>query len=122
MSNHIFQQSEKEILDFLDVELLKLAPAAKIKEYVRSIDDVYEKRAILKVCRWDFESFDYLLSIFIDTVVNKVSFTKKVDCFKVLKRAVRDNFSGRQFPKEILERLFYLYRESYALGFAWTHI
>lgn len=112
MIKDMYQQESREaILDYLDIELLKITPSAKIKEHVRKIDDVYEKRAILKQCRWAFESFDYLLSIFVNTVANGAHFRKKVDCFKILKRVIKDNFSGRQFPREVLDKLFYLYKE-----------
>lgn len=104
------KESRRTILDYLDVELLKMTPAVKIREYIRSINEVYEKRAILRQIRWDFESFDYLLSIFVNTAANDVPFKKKVDCFKILKRAIKDNFSGVQFPREVLDKLFYLYK------------
>ena len=104
-------ESQAGILKYLEVELLKITPAAKIKGYIRNIDDVYEKRAILKECRWDFDSFDYLLSIFVETVAKGLRFRKKVDCFKVVRFAINRNFSGCQFPANILDKLFYLFSE-----------
>jgi len=105
------KESTESILKYLEIELLKITPAAKITEYVSNINDVYEKRAILKECRWDFESFDYLLSVFVNTVANKSRFVKKVDCFKVVRLAIKRNFYGCQFPKEIVDKLFYLFKE-----------
>ena len=107
----ISKESKEELLKYLEVELLKISTSSKITEYIRNIDDVYEKRAILKVCRWDFKSFDYLLSIFVKTVLNKSRFVKKVDCFRVVRSAIRNNFVGCQFPHEILNKLFCLFKE-----------
>ncbi|MCJ7674314.1 MAG: hypothetical protein MUO33_04080 [Sedimentisphaerales bacterium] len=109
------KESQNAVLKYLDVELMKITPAAKITEYVSKIDDVYEKRAILKECRWDFESFDYLLSVFVKTLANNSRFVKKVDCFKVVRLAIKRNFCGCQFPKEILDKLFYLFKEFHQL-------
>jgi len=105
------KESQAEILKYLELELLKITPAAKITGYIRNIDDVYEKRAILKECRWDFESFDYLLSIFVETVAKDLRFSKKVDCFKVMRFAIKRNFCGCQFTEKILDKLFYLFSE-----------
>ena len=107
----IRKTSKKELLKYLETEQLKISPASKIKDFVSNIDDVYNYRALLKVCRWDFESFDYLLSIFQRTVLDKLRFVKKVDCFKVVRQAIRHNFDGCQFPNEILDKLFWLFRE-----------
>ncbi|MGA2091984.1 MAG: hypothetical protein ABSH16_01060 [Sedimentisphaerales bacterium] len=107
----IKQESQKDVLKYLENELLKITPSVKIAEYVNNIDDVYEKRAILKECRWDYESFDYLLSIFTDTVTNRQRFRKKADCFNIIRLAVKRNFNGCQFPENILDKLFYLFKE-----------
>ncbi len=108
---HIAKESQAEILKYLEIELLKITPAVKIRGSIRNIDDVYKNRAILKECRWDFESFDYLLSIFVDTVSKDLPFRKKVDCFKVVRFAIKYSFGGCQFPENILDKLFYLFRE-----------
>lgn len=111
----ISKESKEDILKYLEVELLKITPVAKVTEYIKNIDDVYEKRAILKECRWDFESFDYLLSIFVETVAKGLHFRKKVDCFKVIRFAIKRNFIGCQFPEKILDKLFYLFRELFQI-------
>ena len=105
------KESKVEILKYLEVELLKITPSSKITGYIKNINDVYEKRAILKKCRWDFDSFYYLLSIFVDTVAKGLRFRKKVDCFKVVRFAIKHNFVGCQFPEKILDKLFYLFSE-----------
>jgi len=105
------KESPKDILKYLENELLKITPSAKITECVRNIDDVYEKRDILKECRWDYESFDYLLSIFQETVAKRLRFRKKVDCFHIIRLAVKRNFIGGQFPEKILDKIFYLFKE-----------
>ena len=105
------KRSKEELLKYLEAEHLKIKPASKIREFISNIDDVYKERALLKVCRWDFESFDYLLSIFQRTLLDKSRFIKKVDCFKVVRQAIRRNFDGCQFPNKILDKLFFLFRE-----------
>lgn len=96
--------------EFFGLELLKLEPGKHIKKYIKNIRDVYEKRMILKKCYWDYNSFDYLLSIFVDTVEGQSKFIRKADCFKVLKTVVKYSLSGQQFPKQINDKIFYLYR------------
>jgi hypothetical protein len=105
------KESQKVVLEYLKNELLKITPSVKITEYIHNIDDIYEKRAILKECQWDYESFDYLLSIFTDTVGKRLRFRKKVDCFHIIRLAVKRNFIGAQFPEKILDKLFYLFKE-----------
>lgn len=104
------KESRDAILKNLDVELLKITPAVKIKEYVRNIDDVNRWGAYLKECRWDFDSFDYLLSVFVNTLVDKSRFVNKVDCFKVVRFAIKRNFIECQFPIEIIDKLFFLFK------------
>lgn len=98
-------------VQFLELELFKLRPSEYIKQYVTSMRDVYEKRAMLKECYLDFDSFDYLLSIFVDLAKGESKFTRRLDCFKVLKYAVKYNFTGQQFPNRIKDKIFYLYKK-----------
>ncbi len=106
------EESQEDILRYLRTELFRLAPAANIRQYVADVGDIYEMRALLKECRWDTDSLDYLLSIFVQAIATRSRFVKKVDCFKVLRFAIRRNFSGVQLPNGILDKLFFLYKES----------
>ena len=119
-STHISvaEESQQVILEYLDLELLKIAPATRIVEYIANVDDIYRRRAILKECRWDFESFDYLLSIFARTMEAHLRFLKQADCFKVIRVAIRRAFVGCRFPKPIVDKLFYLYAECVRLNTA----
>lgn len=108
---NIPKEPQMEILEFLENELFKITPSVKIKNCIKNIDDVYQNRAILKECRWDFESFDYFLSIFVETITNGLHFKKRNDCFMVIRKAVQRNFVGSQFPKHIIDKLFFLFSE-----------
>jgi hypothetical protein len=105
------EDSQEDILRYLRTELFTLTPAANIRQYVASVGDIYEMRALLKECRWDTDSLDYLLSVFVQAVTTRSRFVKKVDCFKVLRYAIRRNFSVVQLPNGILDKLFFLYKE-----------
>ncbi len=78
MNNDVYKHEPLDkILEYINFELLKIIPAEKIKEHVSNIDDVYEKRAVLKECRWNFESFDHLLSVFVETISEGLHSGKK---------------------------------------------
>ncbi len=68
----------ENIVQFLEQELFKLRPSEYIKKYITCMNDVYKEKAILKKCYWDYESFEYLLSIFVDNTKRKLKFVKKI--------------------------------------------
>jgi len=97
-------------LEHLKIERMSFKLENKeLRRYVKTIQDVYLYRSFLINVNWDFENFDYLVSI-VDKAIQKQIRHRKKPCLMIVKRIIKLHFKKTQLPKKTLKKLFNIYK------------
>jgi len=101
---------KEELKELLEKRLMIFYPEKYIPQYIKTTQDIFENRSILKLIKYNNDALNFLLKIILNDINEKRRF-RKIDCLKTVKAIVKNRDENEAIDQKVISNLFKLYKE-----------